>query len=91
MQINDQQLQKIVDEALDKCGTNRRWINAVRRAERELLENPYIHFDGQTLLILSPSLHLYETQQQCQCKAFAMHQPCWHRAAHRLVELALAS
>jgi hypothetical protein len=51
MQINHRQLQKIVDEALNKCGTNRRWSNAVRRAERELLENPYIHFDGQTLLV----------------------------------------
>ena len=91
MQINQTVLETVVTEAINKCGSNQRWANAVRRAADELLTNPYLHHDGHALLILSTSGEFYEANGVCQCKAFAAHQPCWHRAAQRLVELAMAS
>lgn len=90
MQINQTVLETVVTEAISKCGANKRWINAVRRAAEELALNPYIHHDGHALLILSASGQMYEANGVCQCKAFAAKKPCWHRAAKRLVELAMS-
>ena len=91
MQINTTVLETVVNEAISKCGGNQRWANAVRKAAEQVAENPYLHHDGHALLILSPSGQFYEANGVCQCKAYAAGKPCWHRAAQRLVELALAS
>lgn len=89
MQINTTVLETVVQEAIQKCGENKRWANAVRKAASELVTNPYLHHDGHALLILSTSGEFYEANGVCQCKAFVAGQPCWHRAAQRLVQLAM--
>jgi hypothetical protein len=76
----------VVQEAFDKVTGNRRWETAIVKAKQQLESNPYIHFDGHALLILSPSNEIYSANGTCQCKAFTLGQPCWHRAAARLVE-----
>jgi hypothetical protein len=45
-----------------------------------------MHFDGDALLVLSESGEIYRANGACQCKAYANSQPCWHRAAARLVK-----
>jgi hypothetical protein len=45
-----------------------------------------MHIDGDALLILSGSNEIYRANGTCQCKAFSHGQPCWHRAAARLIE-----
>jgi hypothetical protein len=39
--------------------------------------------DGDNLLVLSPSNEIYRANCTCECKAFTLGQPCWHRAAAR--------
>jgi hypothetical protein len=86
MSIDQNKLQQIAQEAFDKVSGNRRWETAIAKAKAQLETNPYIHFDGQTLLILSPSDEIYTANGTCQCKAYRSGQPCWHRAAARLIK-----
>ena len=84
--IDQDRMQQVAQEAFDKVSGNRRWEAAIAKAKGQLETNPYIHFDGQSLLILSPSDEIYIANGTCQCKAYQGGQPCWHRAAARLVE-----
>jgi len=86
MNINQDAFQQVAQEAFDKVSGNRRWEVAIAKAKAQLETNPYMHFDGQALLILSPSGEIYTANGVCQCRAYASGQPCWHRAAARLVE-----
>ena len=86
MKIDENKMQQVAQDAFDKVSGNRRWETAIAKAKAQLESNPYIHFDGKALLILSPSGEIYTANGICQCKAFASGQPCWHRAAARLVE-----
>lgn len=86
MNINQDRILEVIQEAFDKVGNSRRWQTAIAKAKGEIESNPYMHFDGQSLLILSPSGEIYSANGICQCKAFEKGQPCWHRAAARLVE-----
>jgi hypothetical protein len=86
MEIDQNKLQQISQQAFDKVSGNRRWEAAIVKATAQLEANPYIHFDGQSLLILSPSGEIYSANGTCQCKAFSQGQPCWHRAAARLIK-----
>lgn len=91
MQITQTVLETVAQEAIQKCGGNKRWANAVRRAAEELVTNPYIALVDGRLIVLSPTSHeLYEVTHRCHCAAFVAGQPCKHRAMKRLVELALA-
>ena len=45
-----------------------------------------MHFAGGTLLVLSPSGKLYTASRGCQCLAYVKGEPCWHRAAARLIQ-----
>lgn len=91
MQINQTVLETVVNEAISKCGANKRWANAVRRAAEELVTNPYIAMVDDHLLVLSQATQqMYEVNGRCQCAAYAAKQPCKHRAMKRLVELAMA-
>ena len=69
----------------------RRWQNAILRALLEIeTAGEFMHFDAQTnaLVIWSQkSSEIYEANGVCQCKAYAGGQPCWHRAAAKLVRL----
>lgn len=86
MNIDQSRMLEIVQAAFDKVADSRRWQVAIVKAKQQIEENPYLHFDGHTLLILSPSGEIYAANGSCQCKAYAKHQPCWHRAAARLIE-----
>lgn len=86
MNIDEGRLQQVTLEAFNKVSGNRRWETAIAKAKVQLESNPYIHFDGQALLILSSSGEIYSANGVCQCKAYQSGNPCWHRAAARLVE-----
>jgi len=86
MNIDQNRMLQVVQEAFDKVLDSRRWQIAIVKAKQQIEDNPYIHFDGQALLILSPSGEIYSANGSCQCKAYANGQPCWHRAAARLVK-----
>jgi hypothetical protein len=85
MNLYQETMQAVIQEAFDKTN-NRRWQTAIAKAKQEIENNPFMHYDGHALLVLSPSGEIYSANGTCQCKAFAHGQPCWHRAAARLVE-----
>lgn len=75
--------------------------NAIEKAHRQLMDNPFIHYENGKLLIFSESVtetgaaKFYETSRdQCLliepgeyfCHAFWEGFPCWHRAAREIVE-----
>jgi hypothetical protein len=84
--INQDRLQAITQAVFNKVSGNRRWETAIAKAKEQPESNPYIHFDGHSLLILSSSDEIYSANGSCQCKAYMSGQPCWHRAAARLVK-----
>jgi hypothetical protein len=86
MNVNADRMEEVIREAFDKVGGNRRWQTAIVKAKQQIESNPYIHFDGAALLILSESNEIYRANGTCQCKAYQNGNPCWHRAAARLVE-----
>jgi hypothetical protein len=85
MNFNAAKMEKVIQDAFDKVNGSRRWQAAIVRAKIELENNPYIHWGGDALLILSPSNEIYSANGKCQCLAYQSGQPCWHRAAARLV------
>jgi hypothetical protein len=85
LNVNADRMQQVIQEAFDKVTGSRRWQTAIVKAEQQIESNPYLHVAGDALLILSPSNEIYRANGTCQCKAFTLGQPCWHRAAARLV------
>ncbi len=85
MNLNQETMRQVIQEAFEKT-SSLRWQMAIAKARREIEDNPYLHFDGDALLILSDSNEIYRSNGTCQCKAFAHGQPCWHRAAARIVQ-----
>ena len=86
MNIDEGRMQNVIQAAFDKVSGSRRWQTAIAKAKQEIESNPFMHFDGQSLLILSPSGEIYTANDACQCKAHANGHPCWHRAAARLIQ-----
>lgn len=84
--IDQDKIQQLAQDAFNKVSGRRRWETAIVKAKVQLETNPYMHFDGQSLLILSPSGEIYHANGVCQCKAYMSGQPCWHRAAARLIK-----
>lgn len=85
-----------VDEARIKSAGNAPWLNAIDAAWGYLLEvDAYEVVDAYTphaaLRIPSQSTPdlIYTANGACQCRAFEVHNPCWHRAASRLVRNAM--
>lgn len=86
-------LGEIAAEAIAKLNPenadDKRWINAIARAIREIETNAFLSFEpeNKTLLIMSlnTSGNLYEANGKCQCRAFEFGHGCWHRAACRLI------
>lgn len=79
---------------------NRRY-NALKKAYQRLIENPYINYENDSLLILSDSVtekgeaKFYRTSAKecrleepddCLCFAFWEGNPCWHRATLEIVK-----
>jgi hypothetical protein len=89
MQIDQTKMQEVIQKAFDMVTGKRRWQIAIGKAKEQFETNPYMHFDGQSLLILSPSGEIYSANGSCQCKAFLNGNPCWHRAAARLFTIYL--
>lgn len=80
-------LDRVIAKALLDAAAHPRWIVAIGRAAVELDSNPYIERGDHGLIIGSPSGKCYAANGICQCTAFEYGQPCWHRAAARLVRL----
>jgi hypothetical protein len=79
---------QVVDAAMQAAADHPRWLAAINRAVVEALSNPYMERgDDSSLIIGSPSGKVYTSNGICQCTAFDYGQPCWHRAAARLVRL----
>lgn len=81
-------IQQAFDAATERGGRDaRHWQMAIVKAKQQLETNPFMHFDGDALLVLSPeSNRIYRANGTCDCIAFAKYgQPCWHRAAARIV------
>jgi hypothetical protein len=88
LDLNTSILSAVVDQAMRDAAGHPRWLTAITRAAVEILSNPYVARQDGHLLIASPtSGNIYAANGQCQCKAFEFNQPCWHRAAARLVRL----
>jgi hypothetical protein len=86
VEVDQNRMQQVVQEAFDKVGDDHRWQMAIVKAKQQIESNPYMHYDGHALLVLSPSGELYSANGTCQCKAYQHGNPCWHRAASRLVQ-----
>jgi hypothetical protein len=87
VEINEDKLQMVVDNARVAAENSPRWLRAIERAQVELTSNPYIAVTEKGLLILSStSSNIYTSNGSCECKAFEFGKPCWHRAAARLVQ-----
>ena len=85
--MNETKLAAVVESALASVSGDRRWTNAIMRAEQMLTSgNPYIHFTGDALMMLSESGEIYTANGVCQCKAYKGGSPCKHRAAYKLVK-----
>jgi hypothetical protein len=85
--LNETKLAAVVDAALMAVKDDRKWTNAILRAEKLLTSgNPYIHFTGDALLMLSDSGEIYTANGTCQCVAFKGGSPCKHRAAYKLAK-----
>lgn len=86
MNIDQEKMQQVAQDAFNRVVGNRRWETAIAKAKAQLESNPYMHFNGHSLLVLSPSGEIYTANGACQCKAYLNGRPCWHRAAARLIE-----
>jgi hypothetical protein len=89
LELDRSTLDQVIAKALLDAAAHPRWIVAIGRAAVELDTNPYIErqTDHPGLLIASPSGTVYSANGTCGCMAFTYGQPCWHRAAARLVRL----
>ncbi len=85
MNIDQDRMEEVAQQAFDKTNSLR-WQTAIAKAKRQIEDNPFMHFDGDALLILSDSNEIYRANGVCQCKAYEKGFPCWHRAAARLVK-----
>ena len=83
--ISETKLEAVAQMAFNKTN-NLRWQTAIAKAKREIESNPYIHYTGHSLLMLSESGEIYEANGVCQCRAYLNGQPCYHRAAYKLVK-----
>ena len=90
MNLNSTRLETVIQAAFDEATERggklaQRWQRAIARAKQELENNPFLHLDGDAVLILSPSNQIYRSNGVCQCEAFRRGLPCWHRALARIV------
>lgn len=87
LDLNPTLLTRIVADAKTKAVGHPRWITAIDRAVVELESNPYVEWDGAHLLIMGSSGVTHSANGVCDCEAYKFKQPCFHRAAARLVRL----
>ncbi len=58
MNLNQETMREVIQAAFDKT-SSLRWQMAIAKARREIEDNPYLHYDGHALLILSESNEIY--------------------------------
>jgi hypothetical protein len=87
LNVNVTTFSAVVDQAMKDAAGHPRWLAAINRAVVEVLSNPWIERGDHGLIIGSPSGKCYAANGICQCTAFEFKQPCWHRAAAKLVRL----
>jgi hypothetical protein len=88
LNLNPTTLNAVVEQASHDAAQHPRWLQAIARAIVELSDNPWIERgELHGLVIGSPSGNVYSANGTCQCRAHEFGQPCWHRAAARLVRL----
>lgn len=78
--------------AVEKVADQPRWARAIAKAEKWLLSRPGVqyHPETHTLAVQGPEYRaIYLANGVCQCQAFKQGNPCYHRAAARLVTRAL--
>jgi len=71
MNLNPKMMQEVVAEAFDRTDSLR-WQMAITRTAQELESNPFMHYDGHALVILSESNEIYSANGTRQCKTFAL-------------------
>ena len=94
-EINKEVLGQIAAESITKVEQSNaqnavRWVNAIAKAVAEIESNPYLTYDlkSHELMLLSERTGtVYRANGVCQCRAYEQGQPCYHRAASRLVAL----
>ena len=85
--VNRQSVGAALQQARKECGQHLRWLNALNRAALNLEACPW-QFDGDVLVIASASdgSSRYTVDVHgCGCRAAQKGNPCWHRAARRLL------
>lgn len=88
LDLNVTVLSQVVDRAMQDAADHPRWIAAITKAVVEVLSNPLIaRQDGHLLVASRSTTAIYAANGTCQCEAYQHGQPCWHRAAARLVRL----
>jgi hypothetical protein len=85
LHVDERRLLGVIQCAFDRVVGDRRWQTAIAKAKQQFESNPYMHWDGESLLVLSDSNELYVAGRVCQCTAYRRGKPCWHRAAARLL------
>lgn len=84
--VDESRLLQVIQRAFDQVPHDLRWQTAIAKAKQQFETNPYIFWDGESLLVLSDSTEIYVAGRECQCKAYRHGKPCWHRAAARLIK-----
>ena len=62
MNLNQETLEQIAQEAFDHAEGSRRWQRAIAKAKGQLESNPFMHWDGHAHVILSASNEVYEAK-----------------------------
>ncbi len=86
LRLDAELLREVVEQAFNRARGVLAWETAIVKAAQQFGSNPYMHWDGGELLVLSESNELYRAGPTCQCTAYRWRKPCWHRAAARLLQ-----
>lgn len=85
LRVDETRLHQVIQQASARVAGDSRWHTAIDKARRHFETNPYLHWDGRELLVLSDSNNIYVAGRACQCESYRRRNPCWHRAAARLL------
>lgn len=78
-----------VDTARQAAADSPRWLRAIDSAYDFILQQDVLSYDAAAHALRVESASepgkVYESNGDCQCRAAELGNPCWHRAAARLV------
>ena len=91
MSVVFESLVEAYDVAAEKTVTDAKWHNAVTSAFDHLLPLDALDYHDGVLMVQSATSDTvyHASPTTCQCHAFTRGNPCWHRAAARLVQIAV--